>query len=160
MEKKLIIGVMGGGVGEEETLKAAYRLGKLIAENNWILLNGGRNAGVMDASAKGAAENGGLTIGVLPDSGPGNVSEFIQVPIYTDMGNGRNNINVLSSDIVVACKGGAGTLSEIALALKNKKHVICMNFDIGSSFDKYDTFIHHVNSPEETVGIIRQLSSS
>ena len=42
------------------------------------------------------------------------------------MGSGRNNINVLSSDIVVACGLEAGTLSEVALAIKGGKIVILM----------------------------------
>ena len=62
MENPLIIGVMGGGMADPRDAKAAYRLGSLIAEQGWILLNGGRNAGVMAASAKGARGNGGLTI--------------------------------------------------------------------------------------------------
>ncbi len=53
------------------------------------------------------------------------------------MGNARNCINVLSSSVVVACPGEAGTLSEIALALKNNKTVILMNFDVGKAFGEY-----------------------
>jgi predicted Rossmann-fold nucleotide-binding protein len=40
------------------------------------------------------------------------------------MGNARNNINILSSEVVVVCGMGAGTLSEVALAMKAKTHVI------------------------------------
>ena len=43
------------------------------------------------------------------------------------MGNARNNINVLSSHVVIACGIGLGTASEIALALKNHKSVILLN---------------------------------
>lgn len=50
--KRPIIGVMGGSDGvAAEHLATAYRLGQLIARNGWILLNGGRNVGVMDACA-------------------------------------------------------------------------------------------------------------
>ncbi|MFP4388111.1 MAG: DNA-binding protein, partial [Desulfococcaceae bacterium] len=35
-------------------MEIAERLGRRIAEAGWVLLNGGRNAGVMAASAKGA----------------------------------------------------------------------------------------------------------
>ena len=46
------------------------------------------------------------------------------------MGNARNNINVLSSDIIVAVgQGGAGTASEVSLALKAGKHVILLGAD-------------------------------
>lgn len=158
MNRKLIIGVMGGGSADLPSIDNAYRLGALIAENNWILLNGGRNAGIMEASAKGANENGGLTIGILPDRNSTSVSDHIQIPIYTDMGNARNNINILSSDIIVACPGGAGTLSEIALALKNKKNVIFLDFDIGNSFDRFSSLIHVTKKPEEAISVIQQLA--
>jgi len=39
--------------------------------------------------------------------------------------------------LVVACPGGAGTLSEIALALKYGKKVILFDFDPGTGFDDY-----------------------
>ena len=50
------------------------------------------------------------------------------------MGSARNTINVLTSDVIVACPGGAGTLSEIALALKHGKPVWLLNFDVGGVF--------------------------
>jgi len=54
--------------------------------------------------------------------------------VATGLGNARNAINVLSSDVVVACAGGAGTLSEVALALKSGKMVVALGFDPGSGF--------------------------
>jgi uncharacterized protein (TIGR00725 family) len=137
MDRPLIIGVMGGGIAAAQDTEAARRLGALIAGQGWILLNGGRNAGIMEASAKGAAGNGGITVGILPDDHLQRASEFIQIPILTGMGNARNCINVLSSSVVVACPGGAGTLSEIALALKNEKPVVLMNFELNGMFETY-----------------------
>ncbi|MFO8085586.1 MAG: TIGR00725 family protein [Desulfobacterales bacterium] len=137
MKKTFIIGVMGGGKALPAHEKAAYNLGKLIAQRGWILLNGGRNSGIMEASAKGAFENGGLTVGILPDNSDARVSDYISVPIITGLGSARNWINVLSSHVVVACPGGAGTLSEIALALKSGKKVVLLDFDPGTGFDNY-----------------------
>lgn len=137
MKNNLIIGVMGGGNVTSQIEHQAYELGALIAKQGWILLNGGRNAGVMAASAKGAAEHGGLTIGILPDDDTSQVASDIQIPICTGMGSARNTINVLSSNIVIACPGGAGTISEIALALKHGKTVITMGFDTGPLFETY-----------------------
>jgi predicted Rossmann-fold nucleotide-binding protein len=57
--RKPIIGVMGpGSPGDTLLLKHAEKLGRFIAENNWVLLTGGRNTGVMDAASKGAFEAG------------------------------------------------------------------------------------------------------
>lgn len=126
--KKIIVGVMGPGVEATATdLKNAYELGKLIAHEGWVLLTGGRNVGVMDAASQGAKAANGLTIGILPTDNTSAISEAVDIAIMTDMGNARNNINVLSSNVVIACGIGAGTASEIALALKAYKKVILLN---------------------------------
>ncbi|MBD1923077.1 TIGR00725 family protein [Microcoleus sp. FACHB-831] len=124
---KIIMGVMGPGANASETdLQNAYQLGQLIAQEGWVLLTGGRNAGVMDAANKGAKAANGLTVGILPNNDTNNISEAVDIAIVTDMGNARNNINVLSSNVVIACGMGAGTASEVALALKGNKQVILL----------------------------------
>jgi len=128
--KKIIIGVMGPGKqATAADWQNAYELGKLIAQQEWVLLTGGRNVGVMDAASRGAKSANGLTIGILPGNNTNGVSEAVDIAIATDLGNARNNINVLSSDVVVACGISAGTISEIALALKSNKKVILLNND-------------------------------
>lgn len=125
--RRTIIGVMGpGGGASRKDLENARRLGALVAQQGWVVLCGGRRAGVMDAVCRGAKEAGGLTIGVLPGDDPGDASEAVDIAIVTGMGNARNAVNVLSSDLVVACGMGAGTASEIALALKSGKNVIIL----------------------------------
>jgi uncharacterized protein (TIGR00725 family) len=150
---------MGGGEDvSRRTMRLAEQLGRLIAEEGWVLLCGGRAAGVMDASAKGAKDAGGLTVGVLADRHKGNASKYIDIAICTGMGDGRNYINVLSSDIVVALPGRAGTISEIALTLKNGKKVILLEFDLGDVFDYYrqDGLLVTASTPEEVVRLIRE----
>ena len=83
----------------------------------------------MDAVSKGAKSADGLTIGILPGENQDGMSSYVDIAIFTDMGNSRNNINVLTSDVVIACGIGAGTASEIALALKANKQVILLNND-------------------------------
>lgn len=159
MKRSLIVGIMGGGNADPNDLDKARRLGGLIAKNGWHLLNGGRDAGIMAASAAGAAEQDGLTIGILPDSNDHQASPHIVIPIITGMGNARNCINVLSSDIIVACPGGAGTLSEIALALKNNKPVITMGFSFNETdgIDINKTLLHPADTPEDVINIIKGL---
>jgi len=135
---RTVIGVMGTGDGGDKLLLAKARdLGAAIAAEGWVLLNGGRNSGVMDASAVGAKTRGGLVIGVLPDEGTMAASRHLDVAIRTGMGDGRNWINVLSSDVVVAMYGNAGTLSEVALALKAGRTVVLLDFEVGPAFDRY-----------------------
>jgi hypothetical protein len=125
--RKIMIGVMGPGSGASKTdQQNAYELGKLIAQEGWVLLTGGRNAGVMRAATEGAKAANGLTVGILPTADDRGISEAVDIAIITDMGNARNNINVLSSDVVVACGMGAGTASEVALALKGSKKVVLL----------------------------------
>ncbi len=116
-----------GDLATPQDLKLAYLLGSAIAENNWVLLTGGRKAGVMDAASRGAKAKNGLVVGILPNNNTSEISEAVDIPIFTDLGNARNNINVLSSNIIIACGMGLGTASEIALALKSRKPVILIN---------------------------------
>ncbi|MBD2727397.1 TIGR00725 family protein [Nostoc sp. FACHB-892] len=128
--RKIIIGVMGPGKNATANdLQNAYTLGQFIAKQGWILLTGGKNVGVMDTVSKGAKSGDGLTIGILPSDNQESISSSVDIAIFTDMGNARNNINVLSSDVVIACGMGAGTASEIALALKASKQVILLTND-------------------------------
>ena len=125
---RIIVGVMGAGQSATaRDQEYAFKLGQLIAKQGWILLTGGRNEGVMDAASRGAKQADGLTIGVLPSSDLQQVSPAVDIPIVTGMGSARNNINVLSSQIVFACGMGSGTASEVALALKANKPVILLN---------------------------------
>lgn len=118
-------------------LATARELGERIAATGWVLLSGGRASGVMEAASQGARAAGGLVIGVLPDADARNLSPAVEIAIFTDMGSARNNINVLSSDAIIACGMGTGTLSEVALALKADKSVILLNWSpVGQTFLK------------------------
>ncbi len=161
---RTVIGVMGGG--ENATVQAmvwAQRLGTLIAAEGWVLLSGGRNAGVMNAVSIGAKQAGGLVIGILPKSDTKEVSEAVDIAIVTGMGSARNNINVLSSDVVIACGNAeAGTLSEIALTVKAEKPVVLLTED-----DEARRFLerigcgllHTADSPEAAIALTRQFLS-
>lgn len=158
---KIIIGVMGpGDAATTQNTKYAYELGRLIAQENWVLLSGGRNVGVMDAVNKGAKEANGLTVGIMPTNDPATFSEFVDIVIITDMKGARNNINVLSSEVVVACGLGAGTTSEIALALKARKKVILLDMDESDQnfFKKIGKDnISTANTPQEAIKLIKAL---
>ena len=153
IKRRPIIGVMGGGEGDSRTLEMAAELGALIAARDWVLLNGGRNAGVMAPSTRGAAEAGGLTVGILPDSDVAGAAPHIHIPIPTGMGSARNHINVLAAEVVIACPGGPGTISEVALALKSAKPVICLGWDPGPLFESFRSggLLQTAAAPEEAV---------
>ncbi|GAB4281495.1 MAG: hypothetical protein Kow0067_00940 [Coriobacteriia bacterium] len=153
---RTIIGVMGSGrMLSAEAERTAEDLGRLIAENGWVLLTGGRAAGVMDACSRGAAHAGGLVVGVLPDEDPVRSSRWVDVPICTGMGDARNAVNALSSRVVVALPGGAGTLSEVALALKAGRVVIALGWDPGDAMRAAGgRLLRSAATPEEAVALI------
>ncbi|MGB4442033.1 MAG: TIGR00725 family protein [Coriobacteriia bacterium] len=129
---RTVIGVMGSGHPiSDDARMLAYEIGAMIAGRGWVLLTGGAAVGVMDAASRGAHEAGGLVIGVLKSDTGAETSTYVDVAIRTGMGDARNAINVLSSDVVIALPGGAGTLSEVALALKAGKTVVALGWDPG-----------------------------
>jgi uncharacterized protein (TIGR00725 family) len=99
----------------------------MAALAGWTVLTGG-GGGVMAAANRGATEAGGLSIGVLPTANPGEgyPNRWVQIPIHTGMGMARNVVNVLSARLAVAIGGGAGTLSEIAIAMKGGVELWCV----------------------------------
>ncbi len=159
--KKVIIGVMGPGDGASNyDQENAYKLGQLIAQQGWILLTGGRKVGVMESAMQGAKSVGGLTIGILPDRDHKQMSEAVDIPIFTDLGNARNNINVLSADVVIACGMGLGTASEIALALKNGKRVVLLTDNQeGIKFftSLAENSISVTNSSQEAINVVKSI---
>ena len=78
----------------------------------------------MEHAARGAQAAGGLTIGLLPGEDITEANAYIDVAIATGLGHGRNAILARTADGVVALGGGLGTLSEIALALRNGRPTI------------------------------------
>ncbi|MEK7637272.1 MAG: cytochrome [Patescibacteria group bacterium] len=132
MRRKLVVGVMGPGrVATDRQIDVAYKVGRMIAEAGCNLLNGGVAHGVMDASARGAAEIGGVEIiGVTPHKQPSEthpVSEHVTILIETTFGEGRNLINARSSDLVIAIGMCPGTASEVCFAIKAGKPIFLMD---------------------------------
>lgn len=119
---KKIVGVMGPGQNEAspEDNEYAYQIGKIVAENEAVLLCGGMS-GTMEASAKGAQESGGLTVGIGPSRDKAEMNRYLDIPLLTSMHAGRNYMNVISSDILIFVSvGSPGTLSELAYAIQMK----------------------------------------
>lgn len=111
------IGVVGEGVCSARVAREAAQVGAAIARAGAILLCGGLR-GVMEAASRGAAEAGGVVVGLLPGSRRRDANRWVTIPVVTGMDQARNVILVRSCDAVIAIGGMYGTLSEIALALK------------------------------------------
>ncbi|MCP9826962.1 cytochrome [Synechococcus sp. L2F] len=130
--RRAVVGVMGAGEGASaEAVALAEELGECISTWGWVLLTGGRPAGVMAAASRGAVRvEGHLVVGVLPDEGEGDGRQCtaeLDLALFTGMGKARNVINVLSADVVVICgAGGPGTASEAAHALNAGRPLILL----------------------------------
>lgn len=121
--KRNIIAVIGGRQASKDMLKAAEQAGALIALSGSLLLCGGLG-GIMKAAAKGAKRAGGNTLGILPQDSTKRANEYVDIPVATGMGIGRNVIIARTADAVIAVSGEYGTLSEIAFSLQLGKPVV------------------------------------
>ena len=76
-------------------MQVVYEIGKNLAQKGYVVLTGGLNVGVQNEGLKGAKSEKGLTVGILPFNEPNKFSEYIDIPIITNMRSGRIYINVL-----------------------------------------------------------------
>ncbi len=138
------IGVIGAGVSSKEDDKLAYEVGKKIAESDCVLICGGMG-GIMKEASRGCREAGGTAIGILPGHNYEDGNPYLTYAFTTGMGEMRNFLVVRFSDVLISIAGEYGTLSEMAIALKENKKVIALK-------PKYDIQgLIKVNSPSEAV---------
>ncbi len=134
-----IVGVMGSG--SRPYLERASALGGWLAECGVHLLTGG-GGGVMAAVSQSfydTPHRRGLVIGILPcdesleKPKDGYPNQWVEIPVLTHLpASGccgtepmsRNHINLLTSDVIVALPGDAGTLSEVRLAVRYERPII------------------------------------
>jgi uncharacterized protein (TIGR00725 family) len=125
MTFKGYIAVVGPGENAPPgAIADAAKVGRAIAERGWVTLTGGRDTGVMDAAARGAAEVRGITIGILPGTDKRGASSHLTIALPTGLGEARNAVLVTAADAVIACGMNPGTASEVALALRAGKPVV------------------------------------
>jgi uncharacterized protein (TIGR00725 family) len=119
------VAVIGPSNASASELDQAERVGALLAERGAIVVCGG-HGGVMEAVCRGAAEHGGQTIGLLPGAERAEGNAYLTIALPTGLGELRNGLIVRASDTVIAVGGSWGTLSEIALAVRTGKPVVCL----------------------------------
>lgn len=132
-----------------------------------MLVSGGRG-GVMEAASRGAVDEGGISVGIIPGSEFGGANPHCTIVIPTGIGHARNLINILSGDAVVAIGGGAGTLSELCFAgLHGRPAILCMF--AGGWTERYADFdpplvgygvVHRAGSLEEVFALLDRLLGS
>ncbi len=151
------IAVIGGAECTPQEVKIAEEVGREIARSGAILICGGLG-GVMAAACKGAVSAGGTTVGILPGASRDTANPYVTIPVVTDMGEARNVIVVKSADAVIAVGGAYGTLSEIALALRDGTPVIGLDTWSLSRSGKADTGIISARTPQDAVRLALGMS--
>lgn len=171
MTRQRVAAVIGGSAGSDALLALAEAIGAGLVDAGFCVATGGRT-GVMTAVSKGAREaqgwSPGRVIGVLPTLDPAHANPYVDVAIPTGMQYARNTLVVASGDVVIAIGGGAGTLSEIALAWQHDKPIIAL--DIGEGWSaklagerldhRRDDVVHRATTAEEVVTLAGKLVGS
>ena len=162
------IAIIGSAASGDVVMDTARRLGTSIVDQGWRIVCGGL-AGVMHAAAEGAhqspAATGGDVIGVLPTLNPDTANPFIDIVIPTGMQYARNALVVGSADVVVALGGGAGTLSEIALAWQLRKPIVALSCTEGWAAElagrrldhRRPDVLHEARDVESAIELVRML---
>ena len=137
------VAVCGASEATPSQLHAAREVGRLLAKHGAVVINGGFG-GVMGAASEGAASEGGLVVGILPDTDRGGANPYLSVAIATGLGQARNSVIVTAADSVIAIGPGWGTLREIAIARRLDRPVFAL--------DTWDVKgLEVVDSPAEAV---------
>src|SRR5947199_7329740 len=109
------VAVCGASEATPSQLVAAREVGRLLARHGAVVINGGFG-GVMGAASEGAAIEGGVVVGILPETDRGGANPHLTVALATGLGQARNTVIVTAADSIIAIGHGWGTLSEIAIA--------------------------------------------
>jgi uncharacterized protein (TIGR00725 family) len=147
------VAVVGPGEAGDYLRTIAQRVGELLAQAGVVLVCGGLG-GVMEAACQGAAEQGGLTVGLLPGRDRSAGNPYLTVALPTGLGELRNGLVVGAADGVISIGGSWGTLSEIALARKTGKPVIAIASWGLSAPEPSTTTVTPADSPEEAVAAV------
>lgn len=125
----------------------AYKLGQLMAENNYELVYGGAKVGLMGSVADGVLDHKGKVYGVLPKFLMNKEiahEGLTELHIVDSMHERKTKMNEIS-DAVIALPGGFGTLEEFFEMLTwgqlglHKKPIGILNID--GFFDQLLDFI-------------------
>ena len=150
------VSVVGSGSASREEKAAAREVGRLLAEDGYTLVCGGRG-GVMEAACRGAHEAGGLTIGILPGSTRERRNPYVDIPVVTGLGDARNIIVAMTGHAVIAVGGSLGTLTEVAFALKHNIPVIGIDTWVLEVARLPGMNVFEVKTPAEAMEKIREL---
>ena len=137
MGKEKIITVFGSSRPEENDpdYREARELGKALARGGFAVCSGGYG-GVMEGVSRGAKEAGGKTYGVTAEFFARKANEWVDVEVRKKTWEERLFSLIELGDGFVACKGGTGTLVELAVVweMLNKSVMTAKPFAVCGDF--------------------------
>jgi uncharacterized protein (TIGR00730 family) len=115
MVKKVCVFCSSGEDLAEAYYDAAKALGELLAKNNYEIIHGAGNIGLMGALMRSAAQHNCKITGVVPEklNKPNIVSDIYQELVITPDMKERKEYMRQNSDAFIALPGGFGTLEEL-----------------------------------------------
>lgn len=141
----------GSGPGTDPAFAAgAYAFGQDLAENDVRLVYGGGGLGLMGTVARGASENGGKVLGIIPEFLKERENMYLGATehIITDDMHSRKKLMYEHADAFVALPGGIGTLEELVEQLtwsqlgQHRKPIALLNTK--GFWDPFLTLIDHM----------------
>jgi uncharacterized protein (TIGR00725 family) len=132
------------GYSQEHCTKQAYEMayvvGKEIARRGAVLITGGLG-GVMEAASKGAKDQEGFVIGIVPHDEKHYANPYCDVVISTGIGHARDFITAYSADAVIVIGGGVGTAIEVRVAYLKTKPIIAIKGSGGTADEIAGTYL-------------------
>ncbi len=135
----LVIGSSETHCSEHEC-QLAYEVGCEVARHHAVLVTGGLG-GVMEAASKGARENDGLTVGIIPQDDVKYANAYCDIVIPTGMGWARDFLTAYSADAVIMIGGGAGTATETYIAYMKSTPIVALEGSGGFADSVPDSYL-------------------
>jgi len=175
--RRATVAVVGRGdlTPDSPLVGLCEELGREIINRGHVLVTGGRG-GVMAAACRGARGSdawwSGATVAILPGHDPAQANPWVDIALPTGLDVARNAV-VAHADVVIAVGGGAGTLSEMALAWQLRRPIVAFRVDGWSgrlADEPIDDRVRHpgleddrvfgVDTPMEALDLVETLLST
>lgn len=160
-------------------LHAAKELGRLMAQNQYEIIYGGGDRGLMEALASSALINGGKVVGIVPKflkNQEGTCHPRLTELHFTETLKEAKQGMMKEADVFVILPGGVGTLDEFfeivaehRLGLHSKplfvlnfqkywnplKELLQSTVDAGFASEEQISYIQFVDTPENLIHLIK-----
>jgi uncharacterized protein (TIGR00725 family) len=166
-----VITVFGSSRPREGTAdyESARALGRCLAERGFAICTGGYG-GVMEAASRGAKDGGGHVLAVTAKTFLARANRWVDEEIRVATWQQRLFELIRRGGAYVACKGGTGTLAELAIVwemlnkgvIRHPKPFIALGpfwspvIDCVNEMERGDSLIHVAPTPEDAAAYLAE----